>query len=218
MLSAIQTEILTGKVEKWQTWTISVGIFDKEANGGIKIAVLIQIGPIFTNRDTFLETTYNFSDLSFLTFLLYVLLFIILFFLLVIYHYCCIIIYLYNKKTIKNCNSLRKVCLFPLQFRASLPGIVAGIVTKPEFRGLPKKWIDWRSGPHPEAAQPEVAEGHRLDLLPKGDLLSGEVLDRVNNLNVFIHSFLSKVQIFWEGQNNLKKSPNFFEVMSYVPT
>ena len=179
--------------KKWQTWIISVGIFDKEANGGIKIAVLIQIGPIFTKRDTFLETTYNFSDLSFLTFLLYVLLFIILFFLLVIYHYCCIIIYLYNKKNIKNCNSLRKVCLFPLQFRASLPGIVAGIVTKPEFRGLPKKWIDWRSGPLPEVHQPEVAEGHRLDLLPKGDLLSGEVLDRVNNLNVFIHSFLSKV-------------------------
>ena len=42
--------------------------------------------------------TYNFSDLSFLTFLLYVLLFIILFFLLVIYQYCCIIIYLHNKK------------------------------------------------------------------------------------------------------------------------
>ena len=130
-----------------------------------------------------------------------------------------VLLFIYKIKNMKNCNSLRKVCLFPLQFRASLPGIVAGIVTKPEFRGLPKKWIDWRSGPHPEAAQPEVAEGHRLDLLPKGDLLSGEVLDRVHNLNVFIHSFLSKVQIFWEGQNNLKKSPNLFwsyELCTYL--
>ena len=184
--TAILTGILTGKVEKWQTRTIPVGIINKEANGGIKIAN--QIGPIFTKIT--LETTYNFSDLSFLSFLLYVLLFIILFFLLVIYQYCCIIIHLYNKKNIRKCNSLRKVCLFPLQFRASLPGIVAGIVTKPEFRGLPKKWIDWRSGPQPEVHQPEVAEGHRLDLLPKGDLLSGEVLDRVNNLPKCFLSFI----------------------------
>ena len=115
--------------------------------------------------------------------------------------------------------------MFPLQFRASLPGIVAGIVTKPEFRGLPKKWIDWRSGPLPEVHQPEVAEGHRLDLLPKGDLLSGEVLDRVNNLFFFIHSYLKfkysekaktfekkYTNLFWSYIVSFKKLGFFFQI------